>query len=364
MKIDEGILKYDEATAFSLRSLYRRFGYSQYKMSKFEEYDLYAKNKDFLKSDGVITFNDTSGKLLALKPDVTLSIINNSGLDSDTVLKLYYDEHVYRISKSSKTYKEIMQTGLECMGNIGTYEVCEVLMLAQMSLATISDEYILELSHIGVCEKIIGRIVQNEALKKKIMTCISSKNACELDKLCDEYEINEQGRQTLHVFVSSYPDSSSALSALGTICETEGEREDYEQLVYVCSLLDDKHLSVDFSVSNDMSYYSGVVFKGYIKGVPTGVLSGGQYDKLMRKMGRASRAVGFAVYLDELERMELKEKKYDVDTLLIRSDDNAATLRTARELSEDGRTVLVCDKIPEGLKYRMIMKMTKDGVQI
>ena len=28
-----------------------------------------------------------------------------------------------------------------------------------------------------------------------------------------------------------------------------------------------------------------------------------QYDKLMKKMGRRSRAVGFAVYLDMLERL-------------------------------------------------------------
>ena len=38
-------------------------------MSKFEEYDFYAVNKDFLVSDSVITFTDTNGKLMALKPD-------------------------------------------------------------------------------------------------------------------------------------------------------------------------------------------------------------------------------------------------------------------------------------------------------
>ena len=37
-----------ERIAFSLRELYDRCGYRQYKMSKFEEYDLYARNKDFL----------------------------------------------------------------------------------------------------------------------------------------------------------------------------------------------------------------------------------------------------------------------------------------------------------------------------
>ena len=47
-------------------------------MSRFEEYDLYVANKDFLISDEVITFTDRSGRLLAMKPDVTLSIIKNA----------------------------------------------------------------------------------------------------------------------------------------------------------------------------------------------------------------------------------------------------------------------------------------------
>ena len=71
--INEQILRNDERAVFALRQLYTQNGYKYYKMSKFEEYDLYSKNKDFLVGEGVITFNDTDGSLLALKPDVTLS---------------------------------------------------------------------------------------------------------------------------------------------------------------------------------------------------------------------------------------------------------------------------------------------------
>jgi ATP phosphoribosyltransferase regulatory subunit len=78
-----------EKIAFRLRSLYNRYGYTQYKMSKFEEYDLYARNKDFLLSENVITFTDLSGKLMALKPDVTLSIVKNSRDDAENLQKLY-----------------------------------------------------------------------------------------------------------------------------------------------------------------------------------------------------------------------------------------------------------------------------------
>ena len=39
--MDEKILKSEEKAVFALRSLYRKYGYSPYKMSKFEEYEYY-----------------------------------------------------------------------------------------------------------------------------------------------------------------------------------------------------------------------------------------------------------------------------------------------------------------------------------
>ena len=90
--IDNAILKSDERAILTLRSIYKQYGYMPYKMSKFEEYDFYIKNKDFLLSDRIITFNDTNGKLLALKPDVTLSIIKNADDTPGTKHKVYYNE--------------------------------------------------------------------------------------------------------------------------------------------------------------------------------------------------------------------------------------------------------------------------------
>ena len=95
MKISDSILLPGEHTLFTLRGLYASRGYAPYRMSKFEEYDLYAGNKDFLVSDNVITFTDTNGKLMALKPDVTLSIIKNTRDTDGTPRRIYYNENVY-----------------------------------------------------------------------------------------------------------------------------------------------------------------------------------------------------------------------------------------------------------------------------
>ena len=106
----DGIWKSEERAQFALRSLYHRYGYAPYKMSHFEEYDLYVRNKDFLVSDQIITFSGAGGQLLALKPDVTLSIVKNAPQTPGVVQKVYYSENVYR------DYREIMQTGLGVRG--------------------------------------------------------------------------------------------------------------------------------------------------------------------------------------------------------------------------------------------------------
>lgn len=365
MNIEAKILKPDERAACVLRSLYRNLGYCQYKMSKFEEYALYVKNKDFLVSDGIISFTDTNGRLLALKPDVTLSIINNSKDEPGQLQKLYYDENVYRISKSSRSYKEIRQTGLECIGDIGLLEVCEVMLLALRSLESISESYIFELSHEGIVEAVFEECRIAESLKNRILSAISRKSVGELEKLCNDNGLDSSVKNVLLTFTGNFLSLSEALTALESICTGEDSRESFKEFSFLVSFIKDagfeKNVKIDFSLTNDMSYYSGVAFKGYIKGIPSSVLSGGQYDKLMRKMGRSSGAVGFAVYLDALERYNMDENDYDVDIVLLHSGNIADTLRTAESLSSAGNTVRVCTEIPSGLRYRHVLNVSNEG---
>ena len=57
--------------------------------------------------DRVITFTDLDGRLLALKPDVTLSIAKTAQPAPGETLCYYYHENVYRPSAESHTFKEI-----------------------------------------------------------------------------------------------------------------------------------------------------------------------------------------------------------------------------------------------------------------
>lgn len=306
MDFDDIILRSDEKALFLLRSLYKSRGYFQFKMRKFEEYDLYVQNKDFLVSDSVITFTDTNGKLLALKPDVTLSIIKNTR-DTPGISKLYYNENVYRISKRTHSFEEIMQVGVECIGEIDRECVIEVLTLAADSLKCLSGNTVLDVSHMGIISGILDKIGASFESRKKILYYISEKNMHDLSRLCIEDGILPEYMQLLQKLASLCGKPSEILPELRSIaggCISESCLSEFEDTLLP---LEEKYpglIRVDFSVINDMSYYSGIVFKGFIDDIPSGVLSGGQYGKLMKKMGRTSDAIGFAVYLDSLERIE------------------------------------------------------------
>lgn len=358
-----------EKVIFTLRSLYNQYGYSQYKMSKFEEYDLYARNKDFLISDRVITFTDLSGKLMALKPDVTLSIVKNSKDEPNAVQKLYYNENVYRVTKGAHAFKEIMQVGLECLGAIDDYCVCEVLTLAAESLRCISRRSILDISHLGLLSGLIDSIGIPRDRKAAVLKSIGEKNLHELAATCRNCGIREDYIAVLQQLVTTSGSPDTVLPKVKTLLTSITDLQPLEQLLRVVSVLDTElkaMLRFDFSVVDDIHYYNGIVFKGFIDGIPNSVLSGGQYDKLMQKMSRKSGAIGFAVYMDMLDRLNSQVKAYDVDTVLLYEDhtDLAQIRIQANTLMKAGCSVMVQRNLPENIRYRQLIKLKGSEVEI
>jgi len=302
MKLED-ILTQEELTSLRLRALYAENGYSQYKMSKFEEYDLYAKNREFLESDRIITFTDHSGKLMALKPDVTLSIIKNTELKDGEVKKLYYNENVYRAPKSSPVFKEINQTGLECIGLVTEKEVAEVITLSLRSLSVISESSVLDISHFGFIEETLNNSGLSSSASKSVLKALYEKNVQGIKRFCENEGIDSENTEKLVSLSAVYGEPDKALPELKKVF---GENEYINELHNLINTIRENGagdmVNIDFSVPGNIKYYNGIVFKGYIKGLPTYVLSGGQYDKLMERLKKNMRAIGFAVYLDVLEQ--------------------------------------------------------------
>ncbi|MDR0839423.1 MAG: ATP phosphoribosyltransferase [Oscillospiraceae bacterium] len=308
MRFSDDILKNSEIAVFRLRELFREYGYTRFDMSKFEEYELYASNKPFIGSDDIITFTDAGGRLKALRPDVTLSIVKNTKSAANGIQRLYYNENVYRRAGHGREFKERMQSGLECIGDIGTEEMSEVLALASKSLSALTPRSCIDISHMGFLGGLLDGMELPSDSRAELLRRISEKNAPEVQKLAREYGIDRESADRLCVLTTLYGPFESVYRDLEALIVNDATAAAAAELKSVIEsakkLCPGADLRIDFSVAGDMSYYDGIIFQGYAEGIPAAILSGGRYDSLMRKFGRRQGAIGFAVYIDLLERAE------------------------------------------------------------
>ena len=365
--MDNGLLLKNEETAFRLRRLYRSYGYRPYKMSKFEEYDLYVRNKSFLISENILTFTDLDGKLMALKPDVTLSILKN-GRGGPELQKVYYNENVYRPSATDRSYREIPQTGLECIGRLDGVAEGEVLMLAAKSLALISGEYLLDVSHQGIVTGLLEEQPLDEQARRQALAAMGAKNVPALRQLAAGGALPRETAESLCRLALLYDRPAPALKELRPLVKNERMHTALRELEQLCALMEQRglaeNLRLDFSIANDMNYYSGVIFRGFVPGLAAGVLAGGRYDHLLHRMGREGGAIGFAVYLDQLERFAAAPPG-EVDVLVL-YDDSVSAGRAAAEadaLVAAGNTVRVERAVPPDLGFGRLLDLREGGGQ-
>ena len=364
MDINNLSLGFDERLIFALRGLYENNGYRQYRMSKFEEYDLYARNKDFLISDSIITFTDMDGRLLALKPDVTLSIVKN--LNDDGCHKVYYNENVYRVTKGNRSFKEIMQTGLECFGLVDEYSLCEVITLAAQSLRLISPDSVLDISNLDLISGILERLPLSASQKAEFLRLVGEKNTHELYALLDSCGTEKEKAECIIEVVSTYGSAETVIPKIEMLLLGIADTTPLSNLGKIIAALDSdikKMIKIDFSVVDNTKYYNGIVFKGFVPSVPTAVLSGGQYSRLMTRMGRSCDAVGFAVYHDTLERLYDEQSEFDSEVLLIYKNCPLPLLcETVADLKAKYGSVCAMQQEPENTKYRRVFLL--DGDQL
>lgn len=303
MPIDFSTLPKDELTFLKLRALYEAAGYSPYKMRRFEEYSLYLDNSSFLGGSSVLTFQGPGGKLLALKPDVTLGIAKNARIEDDKPVKVYYRESVYRTDRGGTEFREINQMGLEYMGKGGDGEVLAICELALRSLVEIDEKFVFAVSHMGLVSALVEEAgVTSTARKKAVMDCIRSRNAHDIAAAGGISAAAAQ--QLADALVRGDTAFPAALGRVSKVARSEAARFAVGELGALYDRLSatryGNNVRLDFSILNAVDYYNGVIFQGFVERVPKAILSGGRYDGLLAKRGEGYVATGFALYLDEL----------------------------------------------------------------
>jgi len=108
-----------------------------------------------------------------------------------------------------------------------------------------------------------------------------------------------------------------------------------------------------------------VVFQGFVERVPHAVLTGGAYGGLLRKFGHDLDAIGFAVYLDDLDLLYAGERQGGGDALVLYAGgaEPEGLLRAADALRAGGLRVRTERAMPPGAAFDRVFRYNGDGME-
>ena len=253
--------------------------------------------------------------------------------------------------------------GIEYIGGETGYSEAEVVALALETLAAISGEYMLSIGSMSFVSSFMTALGFNDEQRYAVLKMLKHKNTHELYAYALECGIDEKSAALLRRLPALSGDFAEVLAQareLAVCPEMSSAVDELEALYGVLGgNADVGRMKLDFSALNDIDYYNGIVFKGYISGAPGAVLAGGRYDGLMQKFGSPLPALGFALYLGELERALAAVSEYDVDALLVYGDTDASEVfGHMKKLLGEYSSVRAERYVPEGVRARHIIDIS------
>jgi len=258
----------------------------------------------------------------------------------------------------------MFQVGVENIGSSTSYMSVEVISLAVQSLALISSDAVLDLSHTGYVDGLLASLPIEEPSRRVLRTCIDSKNAHELRDTVPKNltESDLERLQAVARLSGPLPDALDRAIALAKGPEMITAVEElrmHERALSALGLA--STLRLDFSITSNAKYYNGLMMRGYIDGVPGVVLSGGQYGPLLHRMGKSgASAIGFAIYFDELARYFSAEEDSAVETVILyqQDADPVAVASAVQACILRGERVWAGTELPKGLTWSQLVEVT------
>lgn len=323
----------------SLRELFLQNGFLEIETPTYEYYDVFSSGVNSYNQEQLIKFFDESGRILALRPDMTVPIARMSVTKLEEGLKkFFYISNVFHSVDGEET-----QAGIEIIGEESVNFDAITIMLAIDAMKKAGFEnFKIDMGHVGLFKSIVEG--ESEESKEAIRKAIDSKNTIELEDALFKSELDDEKKDALVKLVEMFGTEEvfEKAQALGY------GKEYVERLKKVWLMIKEaglsKYVCVDFGMLSNISYYTGIVFRGLNDYSGSPVLSGGRYDTLMADFGRSEAAIGFAMYekriLKALENMgKLNVQIKEAITISFDEQSFALARKTASILSGQGKNI-------------------------
>ncbi len=347
-------LNKEEKLVFRLRKLFESYGYEKVAVNLLEEYESYYLHGELFKVDSLLKVIDPSGKLFVLRPDMTMPIAKKFAREKKEYPfnnKVYYSDDVFRIKEGSigSILKE-KQVGIELLGEKNLYSDYEAIKLAVEALKIISPKYHIDFSHVKFLEIIFEKSGFNYDEKEEIFEHIQNRAQSELKKILRNKKIEKKIKDILIDIPNLYGTFEDVIKKVKSYGIGEF-KEIIEELEELRRVLPKVNIELDISMVNNINYYTGIIFKGYLEGLSQVALQGGRYDTLAKNFGRDFDAVGFGINLDEIFSKLVKDEMSTKGYLVLIKDYEGID-EILSKLRVDGKRIKV-EKYTEEIRVKM-----------
>lgn len=357
--LDECIRKRE--LVLEIENILNKWGYKEVITPTVEYYQTFNGGFQNLKEEEMYKFFDDKGRILVLRPDMTIPIarvVATKFKEIDPPIRLRYSSNVFRVHESLAGKKnEYTDCGVEFIGLKDINSDVEILVTALESLKVLKETgYKIEIGNINFFNSAIEKLDLDFEEQSYLAKLIDEKRMRELEEYLDELNVDENYKKLF----MKLPWLFGGIEIL-----EEGEKysvnnETLNAIKYlknIYNVLDklgygDK-LTFDLGIVPRLNYYTGIIFKGYVEGVGVTVLRGGRYDNLIARFGRDLPAVGFSINIDPLLQLEdEKSNKKEVRYKVLYGENNIVSgIKQSEILRNSGYIVeLVSCKDVEGFE--------------
>ncbi|WP_027626277.1 ATP phosphoribosyltransferase regulatory subunit [Clostridium lundense] len=295
-----------------LEDMFLKEGFIQIQPSTFESLDKLAGINKKIKNESTVKVLSSSSKIFVLRPDITLNIIKNliPRWEEDLKLKLFYTSTIYK-NKDEANIKEIMQMGIEYLGEDSFKGDIEAVALALKVLRKFNDNFILDIGSSKYVDGILNKLNLNENIQNQLKSLIYRKNKFELINFIQTLNLSNEVQELISNILDFQGNLTEIISKAKNFYMNEEMKKAIEELVNLNRFIQEngymKYAHFDLSMVTELDYYDGLIFKGYYPKCYREIISGGRYDSLTKEFGRKVSAIGFSVNLDSLMKNYYKE---------------------------------------------------------
>jgi ATP phosphoribosyltransferase regulatory subunit len=333
----------------TMTKLFRSRGFSEVITPSLEFYDVFTDKSTAMPQEMMYKLIDSKGRILVMRPDNTMPVVRVASTKLkgfQPPLRLFYNQNVFRINPSfSGRRDEMPQCGIELLGVSGIKADIEVIATAIDALKGVTGDFRFEIGHVAFFKSIIDELPFDSDEKEQIRKYIESKNYAALTVALEESAKSNVASRALIELPRLFGGVEVFERALEIAPnEAAAETINYLRSIYdvLCGMGLKNNIMVDLGLVQQIDYYTGLVFRGYMQGSGEPVLSGGRYDGLFEGFGIEMAATGFAVNADAVARYSAENEKSNRPDVLIfyDVDKTKATFEHMETITSSG---LICE---------------------